>query len=508
MQKFSSYLSGVNTFLTSIATFLVLGFLVFILNNPELVDEFATFWRELIANYFAGYLIWVVTLVTVFNIFVAFTPYGKITLGQDGEKPEFSRFSWFSMLFGAGVGTGILFYGVAEPISHLQNNPFLQIEGIEPISSEAAIVAQRITLFHWGFHGWACYSFVGLCLGYFSYRKGLPLTIRSALHPILGKKIYGFAGDVVDLVAVFSTLFGITVSLGLGASQMASGIQYLFDIEITPLFKLGVVLVVSAIATISVVSGLNKGIKLLSEINIWLCIILLSFIILAGPTIVIFTGLFSSSLDYVVSVIPLSVWIDPSDEKNWQTAWTLFYWGWWISWGPFVGMFMARISRGRTIREYIAGTLLFPVIIGFFWLIVFGATALHLQLEGPGGLVEAVNMDITQAIFKAYELLDVKWATWIIALLTTVLIASWFVTSSDSATLVICTILCLGEKSPPISLRIFWGTIIGLVAGFLLFYGGLSALQIASTSIAIPFSIVLMAMAFGLCKSLYLTEKR
>ena len=274
----------------------------------------------------------------------------------------------------------------------------------------------------------------------------MPLTIRSALHPILGKKIYGFAGDVVDLVAVFSTLFGITVSLGLGASQMASGIQYLFDIEITPLFKLGVVLVVSAIATISVVSGLNKGKKLLSEINIWLCIILLSFIILAGPTIVIFTGLFSSSLDYVVSVIPLSVWIDPSDEKNWQTAWTLFYWGWWISWGPFVGMFMARISRGRTIREYIAGTLLFPVIIGFFWLIVFGATALHLQLEGPGGLVEAVNMDITQAIFKAYELLDVKWATWIIALLTTVLIASWFVTSSDSATLVICTILCLGER--------------------------------------------------------------
>ena len=270
MQKLSSYLSGVNTLLTSIATFIVLGFLVFILNNPELVDEFASLWRELIANYFAGYLIWVVTLVTVFNIIIAFTPYGKITLGADGEKPEFSRFSWFSMLFGAGVGTGILFYGVAEPISHLQNNPFLQIENIDPISSEAAVVAQRITLFHWGFHGWACYSFVGLCLGYFSYRKGFPLTIRSALHPILGEKIYGFAGDLVDLVAVFSTLFGITVSLGLGASQMASGIQYLFGIEITPLFKLGVVLVVSAIATISVVSGLNKGIKLLSEINIWL----------------------------------------------------------------------------------------------------------------------------------------------------------------------------------------------------------------------------------------------
>tara|TARA_B100001094_G_scaffold161544_1_gene156269 strand:+ start:1278 stop:2804 length:1527 start_codon:yes stop_codon:yes gene_type:complete len=507
MQKISKYFPGMNLLLGTSAAIIVIVFLSFVLTNPDLVDNFANFWRKMIAQNFAAYLIWIVTIVAIFNIVIAFTPFGRITLGQDGEKPEFSRFSWFSMLFGAGVGTGILFYGVAEPISHLQVNPFLELENVKPISAEAGVIAQRITLFHWGIHGWACYSFVGLCLGYFSYRKGLPLTIRSALHPIIGDKIYGITGDLIDLIAVFSTLFGITVSLGLGASQMSSGLEYLFDLEVTSTFKIGVVLVVSAIATISVVSGLNKGIKLLSEINIWLCVILLSFIILAGPTMVILSSLVSGTLDYFTTLIPLSVWVDPSEEKSWQTAWTLFYWGWWISWGPFVGMFMARISRGRTIREYVMGTLLFPVLIGFVWLIVFGATALDLQLNGPGGLVEAVNKDITQAIFTAYELLNIEWATWIISLLTTILIASWFVTSSDSATLIICTILCVGEKNPPQLLRIFWGVVIGLVAGLLLLYGGLGALQIASTSIAIPFSIILILMIFGLCKSLYQTER-
>lgn len=507
MKKLLNHLSGTNLFLTGLSSLIVIAFLIFILVNPNLVSDFADFWKTLIAQRFASYLIWVVTLIAIFTIVIALTPFGRITLGKDGESPEFSRFSWFAMLFGAGVGTGILFYGVAEPISHLQNNPFLSLENIQPITPEAAVIAQRITLFHWGFHGWACYSFVGLCLGYFSYRKGLPLTIRSALYPFMGDKIFGFAGDIVDLVAVFSTLFGITVSLGLGASQMASGLQYLFSFEVTPLFKLGLILFVSAIATISVASGLNRGIKLLSEINIWLCIILLSFIIFAGPTLTILSSLVSGTLDYFATLLPMSIWVDPNEDNGWQSTWTLFYWGWWISWGPFVGMFMARISRGRTLREYVAGTLLFPVLIGFFWLIVFGATALDLQLNGVGGLVEAVNLDITQAIFTAYELLDVGWATWPIAFLTTILIATWFITSCDSATLVICTILCLGKKRPPMALRIFWGAVIGCVAGLLLLFGGLTALQTASTSIAIPFSVVLIFMMFGLVKSLWESER-
>ena len=349
---------------------------------------------------------------------------------------------------------------------------------------------------------------MGLCLGYFSFRKGLPLTIRSSLHPFIGDRIYGLTGDCIDLLAVFSTLFGIAVTLGLGASQMASGLEYLFNIEATPLFKLGLILVVSAIATMSAVSGVNRGIRRLSELNIWLCIILIGFLLFAGPTLAIISSIFYGSIDYIITFLPMGTWVDPSNEIGWQTAWTLFYWGWWVSWGPFVGMFMARISRGRSLREYVIGTLLVPTFIGFIWLCVFGATALDLQLNQSGNLVQAVNQDMTQALFKTFELLNLSWATWPIALLATILIATWFVTSSDSGTLVICTILCTGKTHPPKALRIFWGITIGLIAGLLLLAGGLVALQTATTAIALPFSIVLILMILGLSKALYQTEKR
>lgn len=508
MKRLMDHLEGTNIRLAVSSAILMALFLVFILTSPDLVNDFVMYWQALITSYFSSYLIWIVTIVTVFTLLIIASPYGHITLGKDGEKPEFTRFSWFSMLFGAGIGTGILFYGVAEPILHLQQNPFLALENIQPLTAEAGVIAQRITLFHWGLHGWAIYSVVGLCLGYFSFRKGLPLTIRSSLHPFIGDRIYGLTGDFIDLLAVFSTLFGIAVTLGLGASQMASGLEYLFNIEATPLFKLGLILVVSAIATISAVSGVNRGIRRLSELNIWLCIILIGFLLFAGPTLVIISSIFYGSIDYIVTFLPMGTWVDPSNEIGWQTAWTLFYWSWWISWGPFVGMFMARISRGRSLREYVIGTLLVPTFIGFIWLCVFGATALDLQLNQSGNLVQAVNQDMTQALFKTFELLNLSWATWPIALLATVLIATWFVTSSDSGTLVICTILCTGKTHPPRALRIFWGVAIGLIAGLLLLAGGLVALQTATTAIALPFSIVLILMILGLSKALYQTEKR
>ena len=241
MKRLMGHLEGTNIRLAVTATILIGSFLSFILSSPELVNQFVMYWQMLITNYFSSYLIWIVTIVMIFTLLIIISPYGHITLGKDGEKPEFTRFSWFSMLFGAGIGTGILFFGVAEPILHLQQNPFLAMENIEPITNEAAVIAQRITLFHWGLHGWAIYSVVGLCLGYFSYRKGLPLTIRSSLYPFIGDRIYGLTGDFIDLLAVFSTLFGIAVTLGLGASQMASGLEYLFNIEVTPLFKLGII---------------------------------------------------------------------------------------------------------------------------------------------------------------------------------------------------------------------------------------------------------------------------
>lgn len=508
MKMNDGWLARVNPLVGYSSALLATIFVALILIFPNFASSLQGAPQQFIARNLTSYLFWVVTLYMLFTIGVALTPYGRITLGKDGEKPEFSRFSWFAMLFSAGVGTGILFYGVAEPMFHMQAGPFLVKEAAVPLSEEAAAIAQRITLFHWGLHGWAVYSMVGLCLGYFSFRKGLPLTIRSTLHPLLGERIYGPIGSVIDIVAVFSTLFGIAVTLGLGVSQMSAGIEYLFGIEATPMAKLVLILVVSSIATLSAVSGLNRGIRRLSEFNIWLSVILLGTITIGGPTLAIFVAYFYGTLDYFATFIPMGLWVEPSPDREWQTAWTIFYWGWWISWGPFVGMFMARISRGRSLREYVAGTLLAPTLIGFLWLCVFGATALGIQLNGSGGLVEAVNADMTQALFTMFEFMHLDWATWTLALLATTLIITWFVTSSDSGTLVICTIVCGGDTQPPVSLRVFWGTTIGLIAGLLLVNGGLSALQAASTIIAIPFSVILLLMVVGLSKALWQTELR
>lgn len=498
---------GRYSFLSISSTLIVALFLVLLLTIPEFASNLQSYPHAFVARYFSEYLVWTVTIIAVVTLALAVSPFGRVTLGEDGEQPEFNRFSWFAMLFSAGVGTGILFYSVAEPIFHLQANPFMRLAGVEPLTAEAAIIAQRITLFHWGLHGWAVYSMVGLCLGYFSFRKGLPLTVRSALYPFIGERIYGPIGNIIDLLAVFSTLFGIAVTLGLGASQMSAGVEYLFGIEATPVSKLVLILSVSAIATLSAVSGVSRGIKRLSEINIWLSALLLGFVLLAGPTVYILVSFVRGTADYLATFLPMGVWVEPDPDETWQTSWTLFYWGWWISWGPFIGMFFARISRGRSIREYIAGTLLGPTIAGIFCLSVFGAAAMNIELQGSGGIVEAVNADMTQALFTTLELLRVDWATWSVVLLTTTLIVTWFVTSSDSGTLVITTIIRLGDTHPPTSLRIFWGAMIGLVAGLLMLFGGITALQAMSTVIAVPFAAVLILMLLGLLKSLWQSER-
>ncbi len=500
--------SGANPFMTVSAAALVLIFLVLTSANLELADRIYVGMQRFIATRLAGYLVWTVTLVAGLAIVLLASPFGRVKLGRDDEQPAFSRFSWFAMLFSAGVGTGLLFWGVAEPIFHFQANPFIANAGIEGQSQMAAIVAMRITLFHWGFHGWAIYSMIGLCLGYFAFRKGLPFTVRSALYPFLGDRIYGPIGHAVDLLAIFSTVFGIATSLGLGAAQMNGALKYLFDVEVSATNQVVLIMCVSAIATLSAVSGIRRGIRRLSEINIWLSLVLVGFVILVGPTIVILWTFFSGSVDYLATFIPMGIWVDPDTSSHWQGTWTIFYWGWWIAWGPFVGMFMATISRGRTIREYLIATLLAPVIASFFWLCVFGATALDLELTGSGGLVEVVNADMTAALFTTLEMLNVEWATWSVVLLSAVLIVTWFVTSSDSGTLVICTMLCFGNSRPPQRFRVFWGLAIGLVASVLLLVGGLGILQAASTTIAVPFSLVMLLMILGLGKSLWQTESR
>lgn len=498
----SGFWQGVHPAMAITSLLMILAFLAFTILDVEFANSIYVAARDFVQQAFDWYYVLVVNIIFFFALWLLCSRFGKIKLGQDEDQPEFSRFAWFAMLFSAGVGTGLLFWSIAEPILHFQGNPFGDMAGVAPESEQAARVALRTTLFHWGLHGWAIYSTVGLCLGYFSFRRGLPLTIRSALYPLIGDRIYGGIGHLVDLLAIFGTVFGVATTLGLGVVQINSGLNYLFGIEISTTNQVITILVISIITTAAVVSGLNRGIRILSEINIWCSVVLVGFVLIAGPTLFILGYYLSGIGDYLVHFLPMGIWTDPDPEGGWQGTWTLFYWGWWLSWGPFVGMFMARISRGRTIREYVLGTLLAPTLLGFLWLSVFGGTALHMELFAVGGLIEAVNRDLTFALYETISLLGVNWATWAVSALATFLIVTWFVTSSNSGTLVICTMLSMGDANPPTRFRVFWGMGQGLVAAALLLAGGLSTLQAASLIVALPFSVVILLMYLGLYRSL------
>ena len=540
---------------------------------------FGSFWTETASKTFNAlktniifglnwYYIGVVAFFLFFVIWLMFSRYGNIRLGDDDERPSFSYFSWFAMLFSAGMGIGLVFWSIAEPIYHFQNNPFIT-EGMTP---EAASMAMRITFLHWGLHPWAIYVIVGLSLAYFAYRKKLPLTIRSALYPIIGDKIYGPIGHAVDILAVFGTVFGLATSLGLGVQQMDTGLSHLFkydsystseniaketytlkkcsgvieaeqeacaDVAATeyskpfPYSLILIIITVTLIATWSVVSGVGKGVKILSELNLILSLVLLLFLLLFGPTRYLLNSLLQNTGDYLSALIPLSMWTDAHKDTGWQSGWTTFYWAWWIAWSPFVGMFIARISRGRTIREFIVGVLLVPTSLAFLWLTVFGNTALYMELMntvvneagatvaavGKAGIIEAVNKDVTIALYTTFEkisfnsfnidflnmatlTIDLNFISTIASAIATLLIASYFITSSDSATLVVCTILSVGNENPPIKHRVFWGIGEGAVAGILLILGGLQALQTASITAALPFSFIILAMVYGLITAL------
>jgi choline/glycine/proline betaine transport protein len=405
------------------------------------------------------------------------------------------------MLFGAGIGIGILFWSIAEPIYHFQSTPFIA-EG-QAMTAEAAQVAMRIAIFHWGLHGWALFAAFGLMLAYFSYRKGLPLSIRSCLYPLLGERIYGPLGHAADLLAVFGTVFGIATSLGLGAQQMNAGLQYLLGIEVSISNQVILIAVISVIATASVLSGVNKGIRILSELNMQLTMVILALFVICGPTAYLIGAFVTNSGDYLANVVQLGMWVDPDPKSEWQGWWTVFYWGWWIAWAPFCGIFIARISKGRTIREFVLGVLIAPTVLATFWITIFGNTAMFIELFGGGGVTAAVNEDITMALFKTIELMGLgQVLTLLIAGICTLLLVTYFVTSADSATLVICTLISMGHEHPPARLRIFWGVAIGAVAAGLLFAGGLKALQTASIVAALPFSFVVMLSTFGFIKAL------
>lgn len=498
---------------------MVIAFVVFTALNVDFANSIYSAIRGWIEHTLNWYYISAVTGLLLVCFYLMFSRFGSIRLGDDDSRPEFSNFSWFAMLFSAGVGIGLLFFGIAEPMFYFDNtstwgypnNPFADLAGATAMTEARAVKAMTVTYFHWGFHGWAVYVMVGLCLAYFGFRKKLPLTLRSALYPVIGDKVYGPIGHAVDLLAVFGTVFGVATSLGLGVSQMAAGLNHLFDVDPGVTTQIILIGVISAVATLSAVSGVGKGIRIISEWNIWLSIVLLAYFLFGGPAQWIM-GLFVTSMgDYLWNFFPMGFKVLNGELQSvWQGSWTIFYWGWWISWAPFVGMFIARISRGRTIREFMLGVMLVPTTIAFFWLCIFGGNAIYMELNATGGVGTAGiadlvrNWDLPSALFGTIDqLTTVEWLNMFMAGLATFLLATWFVTSSDSGTLVITTMLSMGDDSPPQKFRVIWGLGEGVVAAVLLLAGGLKALQTASIAAALPVSVILLMMAYGILKSLH-----
>ena len=428
-------------------------------------------------------------------LIVAFSDWGRIKLGPDDSMPEYGFASWFAMLFSAGMGIGLMFFGVAEPLTHYLVPP----EG-DPETVEAARQAIVLTFFHWGVHAWAIYVVVGLSLAYFTYRHGLPLTIRSALYPLIGDRIHGWMGHTVDTIAVLGTLFGVATSLGFGVTQINAGLHTLFDIPISETVQLVLIALITALATLSVVAGLDAGIKRLSELNLYLAIALIAFVFLVGPTLFLISAFVQNIGDYLDQFATLTFNLDAYGDGEWVGSWTLFYWGWWISWSPFVGMFIARISRGRTVREFIFGVLIGPTLFTFFWMTVYGDSALRLALSGQAeAMLETVRSGASElALFAFFEHLPL---TPIISTVAVILVATFFVTSSDSGSLVKSTLASGGSLEPPVSQRLFWALLEGVVAAVLLVTGGLAALQSATIAAALPFTLVLILAFFGLIRA-------
>jgi choline/glycine/proline betaine transport protein len=498
---------------------MVAAFVVFTALNVEFANEIYSAVRGWIESALNWYYISALVIMLFVCFYLMFSRFGNVKLGDDDSMPEFSNFSWFAMLFSAGVGIGLLFFGIAEPIFYFDNtqpwgypnNPFADHAQITEMNEDRAVLAMRVTYFHWGFHGWAVYVMIGLCLAYFGFRKKLPLTLRSALYPIIGDRIYGPIGHAVDLLAVFGTVFGVATSLGLGVSQMATGLNHLFPgIDPGTTTQVILIAIISVVATFSAVSGVGKGIRIISEWNIWLSIVLLAYFLFGGPAKWLMGFFVTTVGDYLWNVIPMGFQtFNAEGDAAWQGGWTIFYWGWWISWAPFVGMFIARISRGRTIREFMVGVMFVPTTLAFFWLCIFGGNAIYAELNATGGVGTAGiaqlvrDWNLPAALYGTIDIVtDVSWLNWIMAALATFLLATWFITSSDSGTLVITTMLSMGDDNPPQRFRIVWGLGEGFVAAVLLLAGGLKALQTASIAAALPVSVIMLMMTYGIVKSL------
>lgn len=483
------------------AAIIIVLFIAVTLIVGEPMEEVFSDIQNGISDNAGWFFVLLVNVFLFFTLFLAFSRFGKIRLGGKNAEPEFSTMAWFAMLFSAGMGIGILFWSVAEPITHFQSPP---ISG-EAETRESAMEAMNFTFLHWGLHAWGIYALVGMALAFFSYNRKLPLTIRSVFYPILGKRIYGWPGNVIDVLAVVATLFGLATSLGLGVKQVSAGLSYLFGITDSPITQVILIGAITLMATASVVLGIDKGVRVLSEWNIRIAAVFLLFIIILGPTLFIFDSFTQNTGYYLQNILSLGFWTESYQQSDWQNTWTVFYWAWWISWSPFVGMFIARVSRGRTIREFVLGVLIVPTILTFLWLSAFGGSAILQELTGSDVISAAVSDNVATALFVLLEQFPFSFITSLVGVL---LVTSFFVTSSDSGSLVIDSITAGGKLDAPVGQRIFWAFTEGGVAAVLLIGGGLGALQTAAITTGLPFALVLLVMCYSLYRGLKMESSK
>ena len=473
----------------------------------SLITLAGAIWPEALNSFFKviqGWLIaktsWIYVLavgtILFISLYLMVSRLGDIKLGPDHSEPDYGNLSWFAMLFSAGMGIGLLFFGVAEPVMHFSSPPVG-----DPSTIESAREAMKITFFHWGLHAWAVYAILAVTLSYFCYRKNLPLLPRSAFYPLIGDKVFGKTGDLIDTFAVIGTMFGVATSLGFGVSQVNAGIHYLFGVPQSATVQVILIAIITGFATISVVLGLDGGIKKLSNINVFLAVVLMIAVLLLGSTVDLLQAYVQNTGAYLSDIIYKTFNLYAYDKKeSWIGGWTLLYWGWWISWSPFVGMFIARISKGRTIREFMVGVLFVPTGFTFLWMTIFGNSALTLALKKNAvELVSTVNSNVPVALFKFFEYFPFSAALSMVGLL---LVITFFISSSDSGSLVIDTLTSGGKQEPPVWQRIFWAVFEGVVASILLLAGGLEALQTMTIISAFPMIFMILIGAYALLKSL------
>lgn len=504
-RNFTKFGLDLNLTVSGLSALLLIIFSAYAFLNLDRASEQLNQFRNMVLDRFDTIFILSANLFIVVLLFLAFSKAGKIKLGGDDAKPEFSRFSWYAMLMSAGMGIGLMFWSVGEPIYHAGYSPIFGADN-------ATHSALATTYFHWGIHPWAIYGIISLALAYFTFNKKLPLSPRSFFYPIFKERIFGFLGDVIDTLAVLAALAGLATSLGLGVQQINSGLSHIFNIPNSLTIQVILIAVITLIATASVVSGIDKGVKFLSELNIKAAFVLMMIVLLVGPTFTIIKDIIASSGLYATGFINASLNVNQLDS-GWAQGWTIFYWAWWISWSPFVGMFIAKISKGRTIKEFITAVLFVPTILSILWLGIFGSTALSVDAGTAGAVTGAVNSNLSVALFQMIELINVSFFVDALKLLVNVLavflVITFFVTSSDSGSLVVDSLASGGKIKSPVGQRVFWALMEGFIAAVLLIIGGeqaLSILQAAVITTGLPFAIIMTIVTVILVKELLLPK--